>query len=111
MSLTLTPQAPPLRVDQRDTIRVGNTRVTLEVLIHAFRDGATPEQIVQDFDSLTLADVYAVIAYYLQHRSEVDAYVAHRDNLGAAAEQNSRKRNADLGDVRARLLARRGKAR
>jgi uncharacterized protein (DUF433 family) len=110
MSLTLTPQAPPLRIDQRDTIRVGNTRVTLEILIHAFWDGATPEQIVEDFDSLTLADVYAVIAYYLQHKAEVDAYVDHRDKLGAAAEQGSRKRNADLGDVRARLLARRDKS-
>jgi len=109
MSLTLTPTTPPLRIEESGAIRIGGTRVLLELVIHAFQDGATPEQITQDYDTLTLAEVYAIIAYYLTHRDEVDAYVAERDALGAEAEQGSKQRNADLGDIRARLLARRDK--
>lgn len=107
MSLTLTPTAPPLRVEKSGAIRVGKTRVLLELVIHAFQDGAAPEEIVQRYDSLALSDVYAVVAYYLMHKAEVDAYVAHRDTLGDESERESRRRNADLGDIRARLLARR----
>lgn len=34
-----------------------------------------------DFDTLDLADVYAVIAYYLRHGAEVDAYLAEQRRL------------------------------
>lgn len=33
--------------------------------------GQSPEQIVTDFPQLTLADVYAALAYYLDHREEI----------------------------------------
>jgi len=65
----------PLRTDQDGVIRVGNTRVTLVVLIGTYNQGASAEQIVEDFDRLKLEDVHAVIAYYLSHRAEVDSYI------------------------------------
>ena len=106
MSLTFTPQAPPLRIEESGAIRVGNTRVLLELVIHAFQNGATPEGIVDMYTTLSLYDVYAVIAYYLSHREEVDAYVADCDKAGDEIEKTVRLRNADMGDIRARLLAR-----
>jgi uncharacterized protein (DUF433 family) len=109
MPLTIHNDAVPLRVDETGTVRVGKTRVILELVVHAFRDGATPEQIVQDYDTLNLADVYAVIGYYLRHRDEVDAYLAER---AAEAEELRKKIEAsqrDLPDIRARLLAARAK--
>ena len=48
----------------------GGTRVTLEAIVAAFSDGATAEEIAQDFPAVSLSDVYAVISYYLRHRSE-----------------------------------------
>jgi len=104
MPLTIHEDAVPLRVDETGTVRIGRTRVILEPVIHAFRDGATPEQIVQDYDALNLADVYAVIGYYLRHRDEVDAYLAQRareaDELRTKIEASQRH----LPDIRARLL-------
>ena len=47
----------------------------LDSVIYAWQSGESPEQIVDDFDVLSLADVYAVISYYLQHRADVDAYL------------------------------------
>ena len=60
------PEAPPLRREDSGAIRVGQTRVLLELVVHAFQDGATPEAIVQGYPTLSLAEVYAVIAYALR---------------------------------------------
>ncbi|MBC6938357.1 MAG: DUF433 domain-containing protein [Chloroflexi bacterium] len=50
--------AVPLQTDESGTIRVGGTRVLLDLVIFAFRQGATPETIVEQYPSLALADVY-----------------------------------------------------
>src|SRR5262245_45355034 len=82
---TITDSIPvPLRQGSRGELRVGNTRVLLELVVRAFEDGATPEEIVARYDTLDLADVYAVIAYYLRHRDEVAEYL--RQHEAAAAE-------------------------
>lgn len=69
---------PPLRVDESGTVRVGIGRITLDLIVEQFENGMTPEGMVQAYDTLVLADVYAVIAYYLQHRDEVREYVRRR---------------------------------
>ena len=69
----------PLRTDAHGAIRIGNTRVLLELVIHAYYLGETPESIVESYPSLTTADVYAVLGYYLANPDEIDAYVRQRD--------------------------------
>jgi uncharacterized protein (DUF433 family) len=75
--------AIPLHTDEFGAIRVGGTRVLLELVIHAYYLGETPEGIVESYPSLTISDVYTVIGYYLAHREVVDAYVRQRDELAA----------------------------
>jgi uncharacterized protein (DUF433 family) len=70
--------AVPMRVDEHGTIRVSGTRVTLDTVIARYRQGGTPETIHTAFDVLTLNDIYAVIAYYLAHHEELDAYLEQR---------------------------------
>jgi len=96
----------PLQIDAEGVVRVGGTRVTLDTLVAAFTDGATAEEIVQQYPSVSLADVYAVLGYYLRHRAEVDAYL-HRRQQQALAVRDQNERRADPGGIRARLLARR----
>ena len=69
----------PLRRDEAGGLRIRDTRIPLERVIYAFNQGDTPEQIVYSFDTLKLADVYAIISYYMQHREEVDDYVLKRE--------------------------------
>jgi uncharacterized protein (DUF433 family) len=83
----------PLRTDEHGAIRVGNTHVLLELVIHSYYIGETPEGIVDSYPSLTTADVYAVIGYYLANREEIDAYVRQRDQQ---AEQILREMEANL---------------
>jgi uncharacterized protein (DUF433 family) len=93
MSLVLTADPLPLHADEHGSIRVGNTRVLLEFVIHAYQDGATPEQIVKRFDTLHLADVHAVIAYYLRHRQEIEEYLSRRET---EAEETRQRIEAEM---------------
>ena len=74
MALPLTTDPTPLHADEHGVVRVGGTRVTLHVVIAAFLQGATAEEIAMRYDVLSLPDVYATIAYYLRHRDEDQAH-------------------------------------
>jgi uncharacterized protein (DUF433 family) len=76
--LPLHADRPPLRVDEGGAVRVGKSRVSLDVVVDQYENGMTPEDIVRAYDTLVLADVHAVIAYYLRHRDAVRAYLKRR---------------------------------
>jgi uncharacterized protein (DUF433 family) len=83
MSLTLEAIAVPLRDDGHGGLRVGQTRVSLESVWHLYRQGASPAEIVRAFDTLQVADVYAVLAWALRHPEDVDAYLKRREEEAA----------------------------
>ena len=79
---------------------------TAVVLYYAGREGATAEEIVYQYPSLNLADVYSVIGYYLQRHSDVEAYLRWRQRQAdEVREQNEAQ--FDPHGIRDRLLARR----
>jgi uncharacterized protein (DUF433 family) len=96
----------PLATDPDGVVRVGGTRVTLDTLVAAFREGMTPEGIVEQYPTLGLADVYSVIGYYLSHSDEVDGYLRSRQQLAADVRHENEARFDPKG-IRDRLLARR----
>src|SRR5438034_11732105 len=67
--------AVPLREEPPGVLRVGNSRVLLELVIRAYQRGASPQDIVRMYESLELGDVFAVIAYYLAHPAEIGDYL------------------------------------
>jgi uncharacterized protein (DUF433 family) len=79
VNVVIRTEAPPIRQDTSGTLRVGDSRVLLELVIQEFQDGATPKMIVQQYDTLALPDVYAAIGYYLRHRAEIQAYLDQRE--------------------------------
>lgn len=72
MALALQIEPTPLHTDEHGVVRVGPTRVTLDQVVHAFRDGVTPEEIAMRYDTLDLGDVYSTVAYYLHHPESVN---------------------------------------
>ncbi|HEX2742323.1 MAG TPA: DUF433 domain-containing protein [Rubrobacter sp.] len=108
MSLAVAPEPIPLTTDRNGVVRVTGTRVTLDTVVAAFQEGATAEELAQQYPSLRLADVYAVIGYYLRHQLEVDEYLRLRQQFAAEARLANEGR-FDPAGVRARLLARRAK--
>src|SRR5437762_870874 len=105
MPLVVANTPAPLSSGADGVIRVGATRVSLDTVIAAFRDGATAEEIVYQYPSLRLADVYFVLGYYLDHQVEVDACLHQREQDINRVRQDNESRFDPKG-VRDRLLAR-----
>jgi uncharacterized protein (DUF433 family) len=74
-----TTQTVPLTLWEDGSIRVGSSRVTLDSVVHEFTQGATAEQIQDDFPSLSLREIYGAISYYLEHEDRVREYLEQRD--------------------------------
>ena len=111
MSLPIHADRPPLCETADGVIRIADTRIPLERVLRAFLSGATPEQIVHDYDVLNLEDVYAVINFYLHHREEVDEYMAGAKDEASEMACEIQQTFPSIG-IRARLLANRpGEAR
>jgi uncharacterized protein (DUF433 family) len=105
MALQFEAEKIPLRVDELGAVRVGNTRVLLEIVITAYRMGSSAEGIVEQFPSLNLADVHAVLSYYLRHRADVDAYVQEVELEGERIRKEYEKQFGPQ-PTREQLLAR-----
>jgi hypothetical protein len=98
--------AVPVREDPSGVFRVGKSRVLLELVIDALKAGATPEAIVQSYDTLSLADVYAVVSRYLADPAPFEDYLRKCDE---AAKETRRRVEAIQGpqtNLREVLMAR-----
>jgi uncharacterized protein (DUF433 family) len=82
--LSLHPELPPLRVDEGGVFRVGKSRISLDLVVEQYENGMTPEDIVRAYDTLVLADVHAVVAYFLRHNDEVRAYLKRQEKEAEA---------------------------
>lgn len=82
----------PVKLDPHGILRVGNTRVALDLVIHEFNQGSDAADIQRSYDTLSLAEVHAAIAYYLHNKAEVDAYLTKQEKLEAKARKRIEKR-------------------
>jgi len=108
MTFTITAESPPLEINADRVVLVGNTRVTLDTVVSVFKQGTTAEEIIYRYPALKLADVYATIAFYLNHQQMVEKYLLERQTQS----QEVRKLNEaqlDPHGIRDRLLARKHK--
>ena len=105
MLLALITEPVPLEEDSDGVVRVKGTRVTLDTVVAAFAEGATAEEIAQQYPTIALADVYAVISYYLRRREAVEAYLQERNERRSQVRRENESRFDPKG-VRERLMGR-----
>lgn len=79
-----------------DTYRVAGTRVSLDSLVYLYREGISPEGMVESYPALTLEQVHGALAYYLANQKEIDHYLAQADAVAETQHQESRRSNAEL---------------
>jgi len=96
----------PLATDSEGVVRIGSTRVSLDSVIGAFRNGATSEEIVLQYPVLDLSDVYAVIGFYLKNKGEVEQYLEQQQAETDVLRQKIETR-FQAAEMRQRLLKRR----
>ena len=100
------PEPVPLVRDQAGRLMVPGSRISLDVLVAAFKRGKTPEAIHDGYQAVSLPDVYAIFTYYLRHRADVEAYLAEQEREGAEIQARIEEEYPLNEGLRARLLAR-----
>lgn len=86
-------------------IRLTGHRICLEHVIAFYREGYTPEQLHEEYPTLSPELIQQVIDFYLQNRSEVDAYVDECERECERQRQNARK-GPSLDEMKRRLRER-----
>lgn len=110
MQLVIESEPVPIAADSDGVYRVGSTRVSLDTVVAAFNDGATPEEIIEQYPAIALDHAYAVIGYYLRHKPAVDAYLSARGDSAARVKAQVEHAQPPQG-IRERLMARRSTTR
>lgn len=100
------PEPVPLVRDEAGRLMVPGTRISLDVLVADFKRGKTPEAVHDSYETVSLADVYAIFSYYLRHRTEVEAYLAEQEREGAQIQERIEAEYPLSDGLRAKLLAR-----
>ncbi|AFY86895.1 DUF433 domain-containing protein [Chroococcidiopsis thermalis] len=105
MTLAIEAELAPLKTNADGVVLVGKTRVTLDTVVAVFQQGVTAEEIVYRYPSLKLADVYATIAFYLNHQQEVETYLKQRQQQAQEVRMMNQAKFDPQG-LRDRLLTR-----
>src|ERR1035438_1393946 len=64
---------------------VAGTRVGLDILVHDFRAGKSPEAILSSYPSIgTLAKVYGAVTFILEHPDAIESYLQDQETLWKA---------------------------
>ncbi|MAT99934.1 MAG: hypothetical protein CL608_22570 [Anaerolineaceae bacterium] len=105
MATTIGTRTIPLQEERDGTLRVIGTRIPLDTIIYAYLNGESAEEIVDSFDLLKLADVYAIISYYLDRQEEINTYLQKRQKEADLLQEKIEARFPS-SNIRQRLLAR-----
>ena len=73
----------PIVLDERGVAYIeGTTAKVIEVVLNKEWAGQTPEELQRDMPHLTLAQIYAALFYYHEHKDELDAEIARQYESG-----------------------------
>jgi uncharacterized protein (DUF433 family) len=105
MAFPLEAVETPVRFDENGIAYVADTTVRLTSVLSAYLNDDSPEDIVESYPAIRLADVYGVIAYYLNHRQAMDSYLIQQSQLSAATRQAFESEHPEMTTLQKRLRA------
>jgi len=103
------PSEASLHVDEKGSIRLGHSRVSLDVVVADYRGGLTADEIARRYPTVSLAAVHGALAYYLQCPDEVEAYLRRRLEEAEALRKQAEAGQPSNAELKAALLARRSR--
>lgn len=107
--VTIHADPPAVRLDHDGVLRVGPTRMLLDLVVHAYQAGATAERIAESYPGVGLRDVYGAIAYYLRHTDEIDRYLERRQQEAEQLRATIEEELGSTADLYRRLRERQSK--
>src|SRR5437763_9361563 len=108
MATVIQAAAPSIRQDASGALRVGHSQVLVEIVLRAYQDGSSPEEIAQSYPAAALQDIYGVIDYYRRNTKEIDAYLERRERLAAvlrARIEGHQSQDSKFNELRRRVRA------
>jgi len=73
-----------IEVDNHGVARVAGSRIeVINLVMEKETNGLSPEELQQNFPGLSLASIYASLAYYYDHRTECDAQINDSERIAA----------------------------
>ena len=76
--------------------KIAGKGITVRRIVSWYKLGLTPEEIADEVGHLSLAQVYAALAYYHANRDEIEADLASEEREAEALEQQ-RLQTTDSG--------------
>ena len=67
---------PHIAFKQNGTPIIASTRIRVDLVVQAFQERMTAEQITADYPPLTLGQIYSALAYYYDHKYEMNQKIA-----------------------------------
>jgi uncharacterized protein (DUF433 family) len=84
-------------IEERDCgYYVAGTRVSLDSIVQCFNEGLSPEAILEEFETLTLVQVFGAITFYLENQPAIDAYRVRQKQRFEAVRRTSAPLRRDL---------------
>jgi uncharacterized protein (DUF433 family) len=75
---------------------ITGTRISVRTIAERVQLGDSPEQIVENYPPLTLAQVHDALSYYHEHRAKIDAeMVANEEALGRVQRTHQLKQRVE----------------
>ncbi len=93
-----------LTQDADGTIHVTGHRIGLQDLVYFYKEGYSPEALLQAFPTLSLSVINNAITFYLEQQVEVDSYVA-RCEAEMERQRTAAPRGPDVAELRRRMAA------
>jgi uncharacterized protein (DUF433 family) len=75
--------------------RIAGTRIRVSQVVLLIESGSSPDEIIASYPHLTIADVYAALTYYHDHRESIDTEIREGDEIYARAKAAAGKSDAD----------------
>lgn len=92
-----------IEVDDRGVARIAGSRSRVINIVLDTRNGMTAQEIHEQYPHLSIAQIHAALAYYCDHRQEIDAAIERE------LEEVAAMRSANPGPSRDKLLTRLGR--
>ena len=93
-----------LSEDRDDFIHPTGHRIGLNDLVFFYNQGFSPEMLLSQFPTLGLSLIHKTIAFYLDNRDTVDAYVGRQESE-IARQRTAASKGPDAAELRRRLEA------
>ncbi len=79
-----------------EAYRIAGSRVSLDSVVYGFLNGESPETIRENFPTLTLAQVFGALAFYLDNRAKMDEYIEQGELKFERLRERTRAANPHL---------------